>query len=63
MMMEDHRYLIHASLAGLLALPDDRAEAIIDQLTGDILYCLEEQLIEADEDLLWLRDVLPAGLA
>ena len=62
-MMVDQRHLIHASLAGLLALPDERAEAIIDRLTGDILFCLEEQLIEADEDLLWLRDVMPAGLA
>jgi len=61
--MVDQRHLIHASLAGLLALPDERAEAIIDRLTGDILFCLEEQLIEADEDLLWLREVIPVGLA
>jgi len=61
--MVDQRHLIHTSLSGLLALPDDRAGAIIDRLTGDILFCLEEQLIDADEDLLWLRDVMPAGLA
>jgi len=61
--MMDPRHLIHASLSGLLALPDDRAEAIIDRLTGDVLFCMEEQLIEAGEDLLWLRDVMPAGLA
>jgi len=62
-MIVDHRHLIHACLSGLLALSDERAEPIIDRLTTDILICLEDLLIEADEDLLWLRDVMPAGHA
>ncbi len=59
----DHKNLVHAALSGLLALPDNHAEAIIDQLTSDILECLKDQLMESDEDLLWLREAIPAGHA
>jgi len=59
----NNRYLIHAALSGLLALPDARAEAIIEKLSPNILLHLEERLIDADEDLLWLRDVMAAGCA
>jgi len=59
----DRRYLIHAALSGLLAQPDNFADALIDQLTTDVLCRLEDQLMESGEDFLWLRDVTPAGHA
>jgi hypothetical protein len=59
----DYRYVIHAALSGLLALPDENAETIIDRLTPDALLCLEDQLLESEEELLWLREVNPVGTA